>query len=102
MPNARFSETSVSCWFCVRESDWALCGGEPSLVEHYGYVRVSGLLIPACESCVRRLAGLSGEGFDFAAWRQEAFSQHTLSCQYRVSRQVSPGTPPGRRNKAYP
>lgn len=78
----------MSCWFCVREDAWAFCGKGPPPPEHYGYVRVSGILIPACEPCARRLAEPADEAFDFGVWRQEAFSQHTFSCKHRSSRQV--------------
>jgi hypothetical protein len=86
MPNSRFSEGAVSCWFCIREDEWAFRGGDPPPAEHYGYIRVSGLLIPSCERCARSLATSGGTELDFAAWRQEAFSQHELSCKYRGNR----------------
>ena len=86
MPNSRFSETGVACWFCLREDEWAFRGDDPPLLEHYGYVRVSGLLIPACEPCARGLGGPGNVEFDFAAWRQQAFLQDTFSCKYRANR----------------
>src|SRR5262252_3795891 len=82
MPNVRFSEAGVSCWFCVREDEWAFRGDDPFPAEYYGYVRVGGLLIPACEPCARSLAESRGKKFDFVAWRQEAFLQHERSCKY--------------------
>jgi hypothetical protein len=88
MPNWRFSDTGVACWFCAREDEWAFRGDDPPLADHYGYVRVSGLLIPACERCARVLAGPGGIAFDVAVWRQEAFLQDTFSCKYRTSRRV--------------
>jgi hypothetical protein len=88
MPNRRFEETGVSCWFCVREDAWAFPGEGPSLADHYGYVRVSGILIPACEPCARGLARLAAKAFDFGVWRREAFSQHALSCKHLSIRHV--------------
>jgi hypothetical protein len=88
MPNGRFREARVACWLCVREDEWVFCEDSSPVVEHYGYVRVSGILIPACEPCARRNAGLENAEFDFPGWRREAFLQQRLSCEYQTNRRM--------------
>jgi hypothetical protein len=75
MPNGRVSEARVACWLGVREDEWAFCESSGPVVEQYGYVRVSGILIPACEPLARSNAGVENAEFDFTGWRQEAFLQ---------------------------
>ena len=88
MPNWRFSESRVICWFCLREDEWVFRGVDRPAAEHYGYVRVSGILIPACEPCARAIAGFGRTKFDLAVWRGEAFLQQRRSCEYQITRRA--------------